>query len=257
MTDADGGGRFAGRTALVTGASRGIGLGIAKRLVAEGARVCITARKADDLYAAAAALGGPDRVVAVAGKADDADHRAEALERAAAAFGPVTLLVNNAGTNPVYGPLIDLDLGAARKTVEVNAISALAWVQQAYRAGLSELGGSVVNIASVGGINASPGLGIYGASKAMMIHLTTTLAVELGPNIRVNAVAPGLVKTRFAAALYESGEEAIAAAHPLKRLGVPDDIAGAVSFLLSDDASWITGETIVVDGGSTRGRRSG
>jgi NAD(P)-dependent dehydrogenase (short-subunit alcohol dehydrogenase family) len=255
MTEASG--RFAGRTAIVTGASRGIGLGIAQRLVAEGARLCITARKAADLDDAAAALGGPEHVIAVAGKADDADHRAEAIERAAAAFGPVTLLVNNAGTNPVYGPLIDLDLGAARKTMEVNAIAALGWVQQLYNAGLRESGGSVVNIASVGGLNASPGLGIYGASKAAMIHLTTTLAVELGPEIRVNAVAPGLVKTRFAAALYESGEEAIAASHPMKRLGVAEDIAGAVAFLLSDDASWITGETIVVDGGSTRGRGRG
>ena len=242
---------LAGKTAVVTGGSRGIGLGIAQRLVAEGARVCLTARKPEPLAEAVAALGGPDHAIAVAGNAGDADHRAETIEATLAAFGSLDLLVNNAGINPVYGPLLDLDLDAARKTVEVNCLGALAWVQAAHRAWLGEHGGAVVNIASVAGVRPAPGLAIYGASKAMLISLTRDLAVELGPGVRVNAVAPAVVKTQFATPLYEGREDEVSARYPLKRLGVPEDVAGTVAFLLSDDAAWLTGQTVVLDGGAT------
>ncbi|MGW2666416.1 SDR family oxidoreductase [Nocardia tengchongensis] len=243
--------RFEGKTAIVTGASRGIGLGIAQRLVDEGARVVITARKQEALDEAVATLGGPAKALAVAGRADDADHQAEVLKRAVETFGSADLLVNNTGINPVYGTMMELSLDAARKIVEVNCLAALSWVQHAYQAWMRDHGGAVVNVSSVAGLKPAPGIGFYGASKAMLTHITQELAVELGPDIRVNAVAPAVVKTKFATALYEGREEAIAAAYPLKRLGVPEDIASVVAFLLSADAGWLTGQLLVVDGGLT------
>jgi NAD(P)-dependent dehydrogenase (short-subunit alcohol dehydrogenase family) len=161
------------------------------------------------------------------------------------------MLVNNTGINPVYGPISDVDPVAAAKILAVNVLAPLAWIRRARDAWMGEHGGSVVNVSSVAGLRPSPGIGMYGVSKAALIRLTTELAVELGPRIRVNAVAPAIVKTQFATVLYEGREEQVAAAYPLKRLGVPEDIAGAVAFLLSDQASWITGQTLVLDGGVT------
>jgi NAD(P)-dependent dehydrogenase (short-subunit alcohol dehydrogenase family) len=243
--------RFEGKVAIVTGASRGIGLGIAERLVAEGAKVTITARKQEALDEAVAQLGGRDVALAVAGKGDDAEHQGDAVTQTIETFGGLDLLVNNTGINPVYGPMIELDLEAARKIVEVNVLAALSWTQQAYRSRMREHGGAVVNVASVAGLKPAPGIGFYGASKAMLTHVTQELAVELGPSIRVNAVAPAVVKTKFATALYEGKEGEVSSAYPLKRLGVPEDVSGVVAFLLSEDAAWVTGQVVVIDGGIT------
>ena len=239
------------RVAIVTGASRGIGLGIAAELVRQGARVCVTARGREALDAAVAELGGPDVAIAVPGKSDDAGHQAEAVARTIEAFGSLDMLVNNTGINPVYGPVADVDPVSAAKILAVNVLAPLAWTRQARDAWMGEHGGSVVNVSSVAGLRPSPGIGMYGVSKAALIRLTAELAVELSPRIRVNAVAPAIVKTKFATVLYEGREEQVAAAYPLRRLGVPEDIAGVVAFLLSDQASWITGQTLVLDGGVT------
>lgn len=242
-------GQHEGRVAIVTGASRGIGYAVAERLVAEGGRVCITARKPDALAEAAESLGGPEHAIWVAGAADDPAHQDEVVAATIKTFGRLDYLVNNTGINPVYGPMIEVDLAAAAKIFEVNVVAAIAWAQKVYRASLKDNGGAIVNIASVAGKKPAPGIGTYGASKAALSHVTTELAVELGPNIRVNAVSPAVVKTKFAEALYEGREDEVAAPYPLKRLGVPSDIGSVVSFLLSDDAGWITGQDLTIDGG--------
>lgn len=250
MTSPETGQRFAGRAAIVTGASRGIGLAIAERIVAEGGRVCITARKPDGIAAAVEQLGGPEHAIGVAGRADDPDHRAEAVRTAGAEFGRLDVLVNNTGINPAYGPLTELDEDIARKIMDVNVLAALMWSRAALEAGLgTQAPGAIVNIASVAGLGPAPGIAYYGVSKSALIGLTTQLAHELSPRVRVNAIAPAVVKTKFAAALYEADEAAAAANYPLGRLGVPSDIGAAAAFLASDDAAWITGQTIVVDGG--------
>ncbi|MEV4123265.1 SDR family oxidoreductase [Micromonospora sp. NPDC049645] len=250
-------GRLVDRVAIVTGASRGIGLAIARRLVAEGARVGLTARHPEALAEAVAALGGPAYALAVPGRSDDPAHRAATVRQVGAAFGPVDVLVNNTGINPVHGPLVTLDLAAARKILDVNVVATLGWVQEVCAAGMTERGGDIVNVSSIAGLGPSPGLGCYGVSKAALNHLTASLAVELGPTIRVNAVAPGVVKTRFAAALYEGREAELATRYPLGRLGLPSDVAGVVAFLASADANWITGQTIVCDGGVSLTGRAG
>jgi NAD(P)-dependent dehydrogenase (short-subunit alcohol dehydrogenase family) len=247
--------RLDGKTALVTGASRGIGQAIAAAFASAGASVMISSRKADALTSAAAAIdadkgdrgGEVDWRVANAGDPDQAEACVAAtVER----FGALDILVNNAATNPYYGPIIDLDTARADKTVRVNQSGYLEWTQAAWRAGMDTRGGAVLNLASIGGLSVEGGIGWYNVTKAAVIHLTSQLAGELGPGVRVNALAPGLVKTEFARALWEPGEEAIARRLPLRRLGVSEDIASAALFLCSDAASWITGHTLVIDGGA-------
>ena len=243
--------RFDGRVALITGASRGIGLAVAERLVSEGATVVLTGRKPESLTAAVAQLDAiaQGHAVAVPGRADDPDHRAEVFELVAERFGHLDHLVNNAGINPAYGPALEVEASVVRKILEVNVVAALDWTRSAVHAGLSR---SIVNTASVAGLAASPGVAVYGVSKAALLNLTQQLAVELAPAIRVNAVAPAVVRTRLAQALYAGDKEAaLASVYPLGRIGEPQDVAGPVAFLLSDDAAWITGHTLTIDGGAS------
>ena len=242
-----------GKTALVTGASKGIGLGIATAFAREGAGVMISSRKQDALDAAAAAIedtAPAARVRTFAANAGEADQAAACVSATMDEFGGIDILVNNAATNPVMGRTIDADLDAWDKTFRVNVRGPLVWTQLAWRASMQENGGCVINISSVGGIAGGAGIGAYNVTKAALIHLTKVHAIELAPQVRVNAIAPGLVKTDFARALWEPAGEAGARALPLRRFGEPDDIAGSAVFLASDAARWITGHVLVVDGGA-------
>jgi NAD(P)-dependent dehydrogenase (short-subunit alcohol dehydrogenase family) len=236
-----------GRVAVVTGASRGIGLAIAEKLINEGATVVMTARKPDAIEEAAAPFG--ERAIGVAAHAANEDAARSCVREAVSRFGRLDILVNNAATNPAYGPIVDQDRALFAKIMDVNVWAPILWTQLAWHEWMSENGGTVVNISSVAGIAIDPGLGLYCGSKAALLHLTRQMAFELAPRVRVNAVAPGLVRTRLAEALWKDQEEAQAELTPLRRIGEPPDIASAVAFLVGPEASWITGETMVVDGG--------
>jgi NAD(P)-dependent dehydrogenase (short-subunit alcohol dehydrogenase family) len=245
---------LAGKAAVVTGASRGIGRGIAEAFAAEGAHVMISSRSGSSLARVAeeigAAVGAAGRVAWFEANAGDQDAALACVEATVARFGSVDILVNNAATNPYFGPMIDIDVPRAMKTVGVNTVGPLMWTQSAWRCGMRETGGSVINVASIGGYTVEPNIGFYNVTKAALLHVTRQLAAELGPRVRVNGIAPGLVKTDMARALWEDREEAIAAGFPLQRLGTVGDIASAAVFLASEQSAWITGHTIVVDGGS-------
>ena len=165
--------------------------------------------------------------------------------------GGLDILVNNAATNPQFGPLVEADMGAVEKVWSTNLGGPLRFAQAAWAHWMRDHGGVILNVVSLGGIRPGPSIGAYNVSKAALAHLTRQLALELAPGVRVNAVAPALVKTDMARALWEPNEEAMARAHPLGRLGTPDDIASAALFLVSDASSWMTGEVVVIDGGAS------
>ncbi len=237
-----------GKVALVTGASKGIGFAIAKSFAESGAKVMLSSRKLDQLVAAASNIEGDTHVfVANVGDVEAAEQCVDAtIER----FGRLDILVNNAATNPYAGPIMEVDEGRYDKTFQVNVKGPIFWSQAAWRKWMKDNGGVIMNIASVGGLRSEGLLGIYNLTKAALIHLTRQLGGELGPKVRVVGIAPGLVKTDFAQMLVDNFGETLARSMPTRRLGEPEDIAHLATFLASDLASWITGETYVIDGGA-------
>jgi NAD(P)-dependent dehydrogenase (short-subunit alcohol dehydrogenase family) len=238
---------LAGKVALVTGASRGIGRAIAASFAESGAQVMLTSRKLDQLEAASAEIEGDTAVFA--GNAGDVATARACVAATIERFGGLDILVNNAATNPYFGPTLGVDEGRYDKTFQVNLRGPVFWCQEAWNQAFSSAPGVIINIASVGGLRAEVGLGVYNVTKAAMVHLTRQLAGELGPT-RVVGIAPGLVQTDFAALLVDNFGERLAARLPTKRLGEPQDIANLATFLASDLASWMTGETYVIDGGA-------
>ncbi|MBT8214045.1 MAG: SDR family oxidoreductase [Acidimicrobiia bacterium] len=244
--------RVDGKAAVVTGASRGIGEAITRELLDSGATgVVITSRKQENLDGAMARLDAGERVVAVAARADDEEDAARAIQTAVDEFGACDIVVANAGTNPSFGPMVSVDLGGVDKTWSVNQRGPLLLARAAWNGWMGENGGAIVNVASIAGLTVSPFMGAYNVSKAALIHLTRQLALEMAPGVRVNAVAPAVVRTKLASALWEHNEDAAANAHPMGRIGEPEDVARAVVFLASEAAGWITGVTVPVDGGVT------
>jgi NAD(P)-dependent dehydrogenase (short-subunit alcohol dehydrogenase family) len=241
------------RVAIVTGASRGIGSAVADALVERGAKVVLSSRKQADLDAEAERLNAdrPDSAMAFAAHAGKPEDLGSLVDATLERYGRIDILVNNAATNPHFGLSLDAELGAWDKTFEVNVRGVFALTQLAVNRYMGEHGGAIVNVASIGGIRAAPGLGIYNITKAAVIHMTKQLALELGPRgIRVNAVAPGVIKTRFAEALWGNEEilGRVLQSTALGRIGSPPEVGRVVAFLASDEASFISGEVVVIDG---------
>jgi NAD(P)-dependent dehydrogenase (short-subunit alcohol dehydrogenase family) len=245
------------KVAIVTGASRGIGEAIARAFVGHGARVVIAARKPEGLTAVAESINKekPNHALAIAAHTGKESDCAMLVERAVAHFGKVDIVVNNAATNPYFGPMIDTDMGAWDKTFEVN-LKGYFWMSRNVARHLREreAPGCIINVASVAGLMATPLQGCYAMTKAAVLSMTKTLSVELAPSkIRVNAIAPGFVDTRLAAAITQNDSlrAMIEQRTPLRRVGVPDEIAGGALYLASDSAAFLTGHTLVIDGGMT------
>jgi NAD(P)-dependent dehydrogenase (short-subunit alcohol dehydrogenase family) len=239
--------RLDGKVALVTGGSRGIGREIARTFAEAGASVMISSRKADDLAEAAAAMTGD--VATCPGNAGNPEDLERVVDETMQRWGRLDIVVNNAATCPYVGPTIDIPLSAWDKTFQVNLRGPLVLTQLAWQRWMKENGGTILNIISIGGFRSHGFQGAYDNTKAALIHLTKHLATELGPKVRVNGIAPGLIETDMARELIERRGAEIAERTPMKRIGQPADLAPAALFFCSDLASWITGQVFQVDGG--------
>jgi|TARA_Y100000031_G_scaffold138510_1_gene164446 NAD(P)-dependent dehydrogenase (short-subunit alcohol dehydrogenase family) len=240
------------KVAIVTGSSRGIGYGIASALSRVGAKVIISGREEETCRSAVETItqdGGSSIYVTIdIARSGEVERLVEA---ALEAFGKVDILVNNVATNPYEGPVIGVPLPDWQRTLSVNLTAPLLLAQTCWNAWMKHAGGNIVNVASVGAHRpAHPTMGVYDISKSALVHLTTQLAAELAPSVRVNAVAPGLIKTEFSRSAWEDGQgEIIATGYPMQRLGEPSDVADAVVYLVGKGAGWVTGQTITVNGG--------
>jgi NAD(P)-dependent dehydrogenase (short-subunit alcohol dehydrogenase family) len=241
------------RVAIVTGASRGIGSAIAEILAEHGAQVVLSSRKQADLDAEADRINSryPGKATPIAAHAGRPEELERLVQTVMGQFSRIDILVNNAATNPYMGPVLGTELAAWDKTFEVNLRGVFVLTKLVYEASMESHGGAIVNVASIGGLRPGVGLGVYNITKAGVIMLTRQLARELGGKVRVNAVAPGVIKTRFAEALWgnESILDRVLASNPMGRIGVPDEVASGVLFLVSDAASYVNGEVLVIDGG--------
>lgn len=246
---------LSGKVAIITGASRGIGESIAQRMAEAGAKIVISSRKQDALDGVAESLRahGAD-VLPVAAHNGDKAALTQLVERAVAHYGGLDIIVNNAATNPHFGPVLEAQDSMWQKTFEVNIMGTFWLVQAAVPHLRARGGGKIINVASVNGLRPGTMQGVYSATKAALINLTQTLAMELGAdNIQANAIAPGLIQTKFAEAIWSNPTlaEGVTQRAPAKRIGQPDDIAGLAVFLASAAANYATGQTFVVDGGIT------
>ena len=246
-----------GKVAVVTGSSRGIGRAIAERLAEHGAKVVVSSRKQDACDAVAAGIDdarGAGTALAVAANISRKDDLAALVERTQAAFGRIDILVCNAASNPYYGPMAGIADEQFRKILDNNVLANHWLISMVAPQMIERRDGAIVIVSSIGGLRGSPVLGAYCISKAADLQLARNLAVEYGPhNVRINCIAPGLIKTDFAKALWDDPDTLREATRttPLRRIGAPDEIAGAAVFLASPAGSFMTGQTIVVDGGAT------
>ena len=230
------------KTVLITGGSRGIGLASALRFSKEGWNVYITSRKEENLQAV---LKDHPELKGFVAKADDLAAASTTCKAIVDETGSLDILINNAGTNPSAGSILEVELSAIQKTWDVNLMGPLMWSREAVKVGIKD---SILNVCSVGGIKPSHFMGAYNVSKAGLIYMTKQLAMELAPEIRVNGIAPAVVKTKLSEMLW-ADEETSSNLHALKRLGEPEDISNLIYFLSSDEASWVTGEVVTIDGG--------
>ena len=246
-----------GKVAVITGSSRGIGRAIAEHMAAHGAKVVISSRKIEacrEVRAAIAARWGEDRALAIAASLSSKEDLKRLVEETNAAFGRIDVLVCNAASNPAYGPMGGMSDEQFHKILTNNVVANHWLIQFTAPQMISRRDGAIIIVSSVGGLKGSPVIGAYCVSKAADFQLARNLAVEFGPhNVRINCIAPGLVRTDFARALWENPDalKASTARTPLGRIGEPDEIAGAAVFLASRAGSFMTGQTIVVDGGAT------